>query len=237
MPEADDDRHTGEVTFFPATAASMDLVVAAVGIDGAAVAILTDTAAARDLLHATSDTAVRIDELQFTVGEGPCLDAFRSGAPVAIADLADDSRTHRWPTFAADVVGELGVHALLACPITAGGAALGVLELYRRAPGVFTGAQFDAAISAAAALGTTVLAELQIYDGDLDKSGYSPPQGSFRFARADVNVAIGILSVRLGVSIDNAAAILRAHAYTRSRSVSSIAHDIAEGREAFDLGD
>ncbi|MDZ7931862.1 MAG: ANTAR domain-containing protein [Rhodococcus sp. (in: high G+C Gram-positive bacteria)] len=164
-----------------------------------------------------------------------------AGVPVG------EAHSHRRPcrrqphepvaTFAAEVVDELDVHALLACPITADGAALGVLELYRRAPGAFTSTQVEAALSAAAALGTTVLAELQIYDGDLDESRYRPPQGSFRFARADVNVAIGILSVRLGVSVSDAAAVLRSHAYARSRSVSSIAHGIVEGREMFDVGD
>lgn len=97
MPEADDDRRTDGVTLFPGTAALTNAAVDAAGIDGAAVAILTDTAAARDLLHATDCAAVRIDELQFTIGQGPCLQAFRSGKPIAIADLADDSRTSQWP--------------------------------------------------------------------------------------------------------------------------------------------
>lgn len=42
------------------------------GVDGAAVAILSDASAARELVYATDAVAQQIDELQFVVGEGPC---------------------------------------------------------------------------------------------------------------------------------------------------------------------
>lgn len=39
------------------------------------------------LVHATDDVVAQLDDLQFTLGEGPCLDAFRLRQPVLVPDL------------------------------------------------------------------------------------------------------------------------------------------------------
>lgn len=225
--------HPEDAPFLPATRTLMGTAVDAVGIDGAAVAILTDDAAARDLLHSTDAVAARLDELQFTLGEGPCLDAFRDNEPRSLPDLDDASDTARWPAFASEVVGELDIRALLACPITVDGAALGVLELYRREAGGFSDAQIDAARTLADAVGITVLSELGTYSGPLDASKYTQTEGKYRFARADVNTAIGMLSVRLNSSVADASAMLRARAYSDSRSICSIAYELVHRQGDF----
>ncbi len=224
-----------DTQFMPGTDALARDAVDAVGFDGAAVAILTDNASARDLLTATDDAAARIDELQFTIGQGPCLDAFRSGTPVVVTDLSECEAS--WPAFASEVLTELGVRTLVACPITANGAAFGVLELYRRAPGPFTATQKHEATSRATALGSTVLTELETYTGSFEESANPVPQGSYQLARKNVNIAIGMLAVRLHVPAGDAAAILRSHAYTHSRSISSIAYDVVYQGAAFELDD
>ncbi|MBX5332807.1 GAF and ANTAR domain-containing protein [Rhodococcus fascians] len=212
-------------TEFRATAALTHAAVDVAGVDGGAVSLLVDGAAARDVLYATDSDAVRIDELQFTIGEGPCLDAFKTGTTVAIPDLTDPAGNQNWPTFASDVVAELGVHAVMACSISAHGAAVGVLELHRREPGPYTLAQVEAARAIATALGPVILTEL-VPGGSARTPSPGPPAGNYRLARADINVAIGMLSTRLSVPMTDAAASLRAHAYARSTSISSIAHDI-----------
>ncbi|OZG27816.1 hypothetical protein BH683_018355 [Williamsia sp. 1138] len=197
-----------------------------VGVDGAAVAIMTDAARSRDLLCATDSVAARIDELQFTLGEGPCMDAFVGGESIMTADLGEETAAAKWPAFSSEVLDEVGVRGVFAYPIFAGGAQLGVLELYRRQTSALTSAQNTAAHVLTVRLGAVVLDELESYRWSLDESQYPRWEGSYRFARADVHAAVGMLSIRWGTSIADAGLRLRARAYAESRSISSMAHDI-----------
>jgi hypothetical protein len=81
------------------------------------VAILTGSRHVRELLY-TSDTVARqLDELQFTLGEGPCLDAFFQNWPQLWAPLHTTIAVDAlWPGFAAEAV-NLGAQALLAFPV------------------------------------------------------------------------------------------------------------------------
>lgn len=203
------------------------------GVDGAAVAILTDNAHARDLLYATNSAAARLDELQFTIGEGPCIDAFVTGAPQLHPDIGNRPDTTGWPSFASEVLQELDVHGVYAFPLFSGGARLGVFELYKHRSGTLTTQQLDAAKAAASALGDIVVGEVAAHPTLFDESTYRPPDGAFHFARSDINIAIGVLAARLHVSIHDATALLRARAYADSRSISSLAFDIVHGDGLF----
>jgi GAF domain-containing protein len=82
---------------------------------------------------AASDDAAQVMELlQLQSGEGPCLDCFRSGAPVSVPDLA--AQAARWPGFvAATARGPFrSVHAL---PLRLRGTAVGALNLFHIRPG------------------------------------------------------------------------------------------------------
>jgi hypothetical protein len=112
--------------------------------DGAALAVLTRQAHTRDLVYATDPLAVQLDELQYTLGEGPCFDAYLDDRPQCQPDLDSVTQTSRWPTFAAEAT-RLGVHSVFAFPILGWRrplGPLGVLELYRRAAGPLTKADF-----------------------------------------------------------------------------------------------
>ncbi|SES00080.1 hypothetical protein SAMN05216188_11942 [Lentzea xinjiangensis] len=60
------------------------------GSDGA-------THPSRGLVHATNPTSAALGDLQLTIGEGPCLDAFGSGGSVLVADLTAEGA--HWPAF------------------------------------------------------------------------------------------------------------------------------------------
>lgn len=98
------------------------------GTDGAAVALLDQSLALRELVYATDAIAQQVDELQFTVGEGPRLTACREGKPEIVPDLAEPASNARWPIFTSEVR-ELGVEAVFAFPIAVQGAPFGALEL------------------------------------------------------------------------------------------------------------
>lgn len=64
-------------SFLPELKALCDTWATLTGVDGAAVATAISVNS-RELVYATDAVAERIDELQFTVGDGPCSDAYTS---------------------------------------------------------------------------------------------------------------------------------------------------------------
>lgn len=119
--------------------------------DGAALAVLTRSAASRELVDATDTLAQQLDELQYTFGEGPCFDAYLDDCPQFHPELTRVAETSRWPTFAAEAT-LLGVHALFAFPIPDGQRPMGVLELYRYSTGSLAASECAAVAACAAAI-------------------------------------------------------------------------------------
>ena len=109
-------------------------------------------------LHATDATSKVIEDLQFTLGEGPCIDAASSGEPVMVPDLAADNElADRWPAFIAEV-SETDARALFAFPIRVAGFGIGILDLYRRSPGGLGPEQMAAGLSGVEAMANSLLA-------------------------------------------------------------------------------
>ena len=103
--------------------------VAGLDIDGAAISLHT-ASTLRETLFATDATADLLEDLQFSLGEGACVEASRTGRPVLVPDMTDTPDTSRWPIYA-DAVVEAGVGAVFALPLQWGTITLGVLNLYR----------------------------------------------------------------------------------------------------------
>ena len=72
-------------------------------VDGASVSLI-HRGATRGTFGSSGALSRRLDELQFTFGEGPCLDAVSYGRPVLAADLRSP-REQRWPAFAGALAG------------------------------------------------------------------------------------------------------------------------------------
>ena len=67
------------------------------GVDAAAISLVFD-GTNTGTLGASGPPAREYDELQFTMGEGPCLDSVAHQAPVLVVDLADPVDV-RWPAY------------------------------------------------------------------------------------------------------------------------------------------
>ncbi|WP_259349382.1 GAF domain-containing protein [Rhodococcus sp. UFZ-B548] len=107
-------------------------LVCETGIDGAGVAVFAPEST-RDLVYASDGVAEELDETQFTLREGPCMDAFRFDSPELHADMAGGEARARWPLFTAQVLA-LGTASVYAYPLGGGGSPFGVLELYGSSP-------------------------------------------------------------------------------------------------------
>ncbi len=79
-----------------------------------------------------------VDEAQYQRGDGPCLEAFRTGVPVIIQDLATADQD-RWGGFP-PVALATGAHGVLAYPLEVGGTTAGVLNLYAHQRDLFPAA-------------------------------------------------------------------------------------------------
>ncbi|GAA4219278.1 GAF and ANTAR domain-containing protein [Actinocatenispora rupis] len=190
------------------------------GTDAAAVSLRTPSGA-ETVLGASDDWAVSLEEMQYTVGEGPGLAAHESGRPVLVDDLGGEAT--RWPAFV-DAAQAAGVRSVATFPLRMGGIRLGVLDLYGRHSGVPTG---DAVADA------VVLAELAL-SAVLDHVSRAEGRGEDWIAAAnsykEVNIATGIIAGRLGISLTDAFARLRAYAFAQERTLRAVAADVVARR-------
>jgi hypothetical protein len=207
-------------------AAVCNVAALRLGVDGASVTAMSGLQAGEPLF-ASDDLSALLEELQFTAGEGPGMDEFRLGAPVLIADL--ESAAARWPGFVPDAVAA-GARAMFALPLQAGAIRVGVLCLYRALPGPLSAGQLaDVLVFADIALQLLLDASA----GISGSPGYRPLNG-LSDRRAVVYQATGMISVQLGVSLEEALARLRAHAFAGSAAVGDVAGDVVDRRLRFD---
>ncbi|TCO62197.1 GAF and ANTAR domain-containing protein [Actinocrispum wychmicini] len=220
------DGHGGEQVGLPARLCAECL--SALPVSGVGLALMTADGPSGVVLAATDGRARQLEELQFALGQGPCVEASGSGRPVLEPDLGAAGPA-RWPRFGAAVL-DAGVHAIFAFPLRVGAIRVGVLDLYRDTPGQLTAVELaDAAAFADAA--TVVILHLQDYDEH--DSTHVPLAGPID-NRAEVHQATGMIAIQLGISLAEALRRLRAHAYAIGRTVSAVAADVVSRRMCFD---
>jgi len=181
----------------------------------------------------SSPSARIYDELQFTYGEGPCLDAVELRAPVAAVDLSHPGE-QRWPAFRPALVAHT-IRSVYATPVVVAGEYVGALDLFRTLPGDWH-AETSAGAMVAAQIATVPFMDLLT---DESVAGISDPTSDAwaelsSFARAEVSQATGMLVAQLDVSPSQALVRLRAHAYATGRSATEVARDIIERRLRLD---
>lgn len=178
----------------------------------------------------SSDTvAARLAEAQYSLGDGPCRSALNAVAPVLAADLAGGQDARRWPVFAQQAV-ELGVRAVFSLPLGSSAVAIGTLDLYRRTPGGLSERDQSFAFPAADAI-TIALLTLQASSSTAGED--SAWLDAAETDHDEVHQATGMIMIFLDLDAPHALARLRAHAFTRSQSVTEAARDVIAGRISF----
>jgi hypothetical protein len=209
-----------------------ELCVTMLGVTGAGISMVTETGN-RGVVCATDDVAAEIEDLQFSLGEGPCVDAVRAGAPVLIPDLdrPGDVTIDRWPTFMASAE-SAGVRAVFAFPLRIGAISVGALDLYRDHPGELAEHELPAVLMAADA---AALALLHLSTGRDDP--FSDDQVDRSTYQLQVHQATGMVKVQLGIAMDDAFLMLRARAFADGRPLADVATDVVERRLRFSAED
>jgi len=191
---------------------------------GAGLSVARDGAPHEPVL-ASAPEAEEMGELQFTLGQGPSMDAVAGRSPVLVPDLTRLDAQRRWPLFAA-AAADRGVRGMFSFPVAAGAALIGVLDVYRLRAGPLAPHELANGLAFADAVLVLVLN---------DNDGIAAtPDGMIAAIvserRAEVHQATGMVAAQLGVSMTDALAALRAHAYAHSRRLSDLATDVLARR-------
>jgi hypothetical protein len=190
-----------------------------IGVSGAQLTLMNGTGRGESR-YSTNEIGRQLENLRFTLGEGPCEDAVRSGAPVLVEELDSWENRVRWPLFV-PAASDAGARAVFAFPLRSGAIRIGALVLHRTSPDQV----YDAHVVADVIM-SLLLDELTRLHLDAEV----PPTDGVSLSRAEVHQATGMLSVQMGVSMDEALVRLRAHAFAHDQSVVEVARDVVARR-------
>jgi hypothetical protein len=196
-------------------------------MSGAVVSLMTPVETGRDqygtIAAASCDLARSVEELEFSLGEGPGSDAFLMSRPVLTPDL--EGAFDRWPGYVPTALAA-GVRGTFAFPLLVGAARFGVFHLH------CSQVRNLSAIETATSLMLAELATEIVLDGyhrDGDPTASVAP--FFAADRRDeVYQAQGMVMVELGISLYEALARMRAHAFAADQELADLASEILAGR-------
>ncbi len=218
---------------FPSSASLCAVAADVSGTSGAGIMLNVGNEAS-GTLFSSDPVSARIEELQFTLGEGPCIDAHNQGRPVLEPDLSDPESV-RWVTFTPQAV-EAGARAIFGFPLTVGAIRLGALDLYRTGPGPLSGEQHADSLVVAGLIARTILAmQAEPVLGVHGAQGAPATQWeSGANLRLVVHQASGMVSVQIGRSIAEALVRLRGYAFGHDLPIEEVARDVVSRRLRFD---
>lgn len=175
------------------------------------------------LAYTLGERARDLADLQFTLGEGPRVEAVNNKNAVLVDDLTTTQAAEQWPLFTPSAA-DAGISAVFTFPLTPDGMTAGVLQLYRGKPGDLSDEErIDAAVFADLALSAMV----DHYDAADDTSIAEMQMGE----RAVVYQATGMIAAVLDLTPDEALVRLKFHAYAQSKPITDVAQAITTGKQ------
>ncbi len=184
-------------------------------VTGAAITLVSG-AGHEQLLFATDAAAARLADIQFSLGAGPSPTALESGRAVALVDAMRET----FPSGLAEAAAAAAAGSIFAFPLRVGAVRLGVLELYRAERGELGDSALLRALQLADAVTHAILSEANV------ARGRAEPAADVAVSRAVVHQATGMLMVQLGVTIEEAFARMRGHAFAQEKPLADIARQI-----------
>jgi GAF domain-containing protein len=200
------------------------------GVTGAGIMLMAGDVA-RGSVCSSDDVSGLIERVQYELGEGPCVDAYRHDRPVLEPDLAHPVDP-RWLGFAGPVL-DAGARAVFGFPVRVGAVRLGSLNLYNDRPGALTDEQEANALVMADVAGQAVL----LLQADAHGESLAVELATNATFHYVVHQASGMVAAQLEVSVADALERLRAHAFGNDCVLADVARDVVARRLRFDPGD
>lgn len=172
----------------------------------------------RRTMQATDERVAEIDQLQYSLDEGPCLTAFEERVMVTIEDTRSDQRFPRWSPSASD----LGVAAILSAPLVAGDECLGAMKVYSEVAGAFKD-KAQRVLPLFAAQAAVMLANAQAYE---KAEHVSDELRGALLSRDAISTAKGILMARDDLTDQEALRTLVSMANRDNKALKDVAQTL-----------
>ncbi|MEU6380792.1 GAF and ANTAR domain-containing protein [Streptomyces sp. NPDC046909] len=168
---------------------------------------------------ASDEMVTRFDDEQYDVGDGPCLEALRTGEPHLVRDIGDE---HRFGTFPSRAEAH-GLRSVLSLPlIPPGRPAIGVMNLYAtEADGSLDQVRDQATVFAGYAAGA-----LGVAQKIADRTRLSEDLQCALASRTVIDQALGIIMGQQRCSAEHAFQLLSRASQNRNRKLREVATDI-----------
>jgi GAF domain-containing protein len=199
----------------------VDRCVALLGVPAAGLMLVGPDGVLR--VMASSSETMRVLELfELQSQEGPCLDCYRSGAPILDRDLAAPDGP--WPRFAAEAM-QAGFRFVDAIPMRLRGTVLGALNLFHADHRSLDAADVDIAqaladVATIAVLSHRAALEAQVLNEQLNTALNT---------RIVIEQAKGMVAEHLHLDMQRAFTALRTYARNHNLRLADVARDVIEG--------
>ncbi|MEX5710123.1 GAF and ANTAR domain-containing protein [Parafrankia sp. FMc6] len=193
-------------------------VTAIPGADGVGLTLIE--AGQPDTIVASTNFVRVVDEVQYRLREGPCLQAVADRRTQICGSLGGESR---WPRFGPRA-GRLGVHSALSLPLLVTDRVVGALNVYAHEQDAFTASavrlgELFSEPAAVAVANAQVLAQTQRLAAQLESALTN---------RATIDQAIGIVMSRSGASAQEAFDVLRERSQRDHVKLADVARRLVE---------
>ena len=193
---------------------------------GAAAAglMLSDLDGGLHYMGASNEGARLLELFQIQHEEGPCLDCYRSGSRVTEVDLA--SASSRWPAFSQQAV-SAGVASVHAFPMRLRNQVIGALNVFGQEPRALEPDEARVVQALADVATIAIIQERLIKQAEI-----MTEQLQFALnSRVVIEQAKGAVARSLGVTVEEAFNLMRAHARRRRTRLTDLAHAIVDTPE------
>jgi GAF domain-containing protein len=191
--------------------------------------LLADSQRDLRVVASSQEDAEVMELLQLQADQGPCVECFRTGGPVSVADLADAAG--RWPVFVAAIAERGAYRSVHALPLRLRGEAIGALNLFHRQPGVLPDADLAVGQALADVATIGILQERAIRRGEVVTEQLQAALNS----RVIIEQAKGVLAQHGHLTMDAAFDRLRRYASTHNARLSEVARKVVETNLATDV--
>ena len=176
------------------------------------------------LAAATSERMRELEDLEIRLGQGPCVETYRQGAPVSAGDMRKEQ--DRWPATAPKAM-EIGLLAVNAFPLKVDGDSVGAFNVYREAAGALSDEELRLTQAFADVATVGILRDRKVSEAERRAEQL---QGALD-SRVLIEQAKGVLAERQGISTELAFDMIRRYARNHHRKLRGVCQQIIAGDE------
>ena len=170
----------------------------------------------------TSPEFTRLDEQQFTMGDGPTFEAQHSPEPVVVDSFRSRPATLRFPVFSQFAL-ENEVSSALAIPLRIGESVLGIMTAYGKDDTSFAAPAIADGVVLASLASLFIVSHLS----KVPTNGLSEEFGVVSADQSLIHFAAGMVAEQLNMPIIDALVRMRSYAYRENVGLGEIAQRIA----------